>query len=101
MTLLANIFPTGTGGPILNYKTNGWGVHLWQFEANELFVRFVHRNGIFHKPLASRVLQVCSSFMIYIFLKATLRLLDFQNFGWLNGAGFSAHKPDPVGMTLL
>lgn len=59
MTILANVYPTGSGGPILNYKTNGWGVHLWQFESTELFVRFVHRNGVFHKPIASRVLQVC------------------------------------------
>ncbi|XP_078359624.1 uncharacterized protein LOC144644082 isoform X3 [Oculina patagonica] len=58
MTILANVYPTGSGGPILNYKTDGWGVHLWQFESNELFVRFVHRNGVFHKPIASRVLQL-------------------------------------------
>ncbi|XP_074615208.1 uncharacterized protein LOC141874734 isoform X6 [Acropora palmata] len=58
MTILANIYPTGSGGPILNYKTDGWGVHLWQFESTELFVRFVHRNGVFHKPIASRVLQL-------------------------------------------
>ena len=58
MTMLANIYPTGSGGPIINYKTNGWGVHLWQFESNELFVRFVHRSGLFHKPIGSRVLQV-------------------------------------------
>lgn len=60
MTILANIYPRGSGGPILNYKTDGWGVHLWQFESTELFVRFVHRNGVFHKPIASRVLQVCA-----------------------------------------
>lgn len=58
MTILANVYPTGNGGPIVNYMTNGWGVHLWQFENNELFVRFVHRNGVFHKPIGSRVLQV-------------------------------------------
>ena len=63
MTILANVYPTGSGGPILNYKTNGWGVHLWQFESTELFVRFVHRNGVFHKPIASRVLQVRGSYL--------------------------------------
>lgn len=62
MTILANVYPTGSGGPILNYKTDGWGVHLWQFESTELFVRFVHRNGVFHKPIASRVLQVRGGF---------------------------------------
>ena len=70
MTILANIYPTGSGGPILNYKTDGWGVHLWQFESTELFVRFVHRNGVFHKPIASRVLLVCnffSSLISYVF----------------------------------
>lgn len=60
MTVLANIYPTGNGGPIINYKTDGWGVHLWQFESNELFVRFVHRNGVFHKPIGSRVIEVRS-----------------------------------------
>jgi len=59
ITMLANIYPTGNGGPIINYKTDGWGVHLWQFEGNELFVRFVHRNGVFHKPIGSRVIEVC------------------------------------------
>ena len=68
MTILANIYPSGSGGPILNYKTDGWGVHLWQFESTELFVRFVHRNGIFHKPIASRVLQVCDGFSVSILL---------------------------------
>ena len=68
MTILANIYPSGSGGPILNYKTDGWGVHLWQFESTELFVRFVHHNGIFHKPIASRVLQVCGGFSVSILL---------------------------------
>lgn len=66
MTILANVYPTGSGGPILNYKTDGWGVHLWQFESTELFVRFVHRNGVFHKPIASRVLQVCELYALTI-----------------------------------
>ena len=74
MTILANVYPTGSGGPILNYKTNGWGVHLWQFESTELFVRFVHRNGIFHKPIASRVLQVRDR-----------NLESFRNLGALQG----------------
>ncbi|XP_032238898.2 uncharacterized protein LOC5513456 isoform X2 [Nematostella vectensis] len=57
VTLLANIYPTGSGGPIINYKSDGWGVHLWQFEKTELFVRFVHRNGVFHKPIGTRVIE--------------------------------------------
>jgi len=74
MTILANVYPTGSGGPILNYKTHGWGVHLWQFESTELFVRFVHRNGVFHKPIASRVLQVRGR-----------NLASFHNLGILQG----------------
>ena len=59
ITMLANIYPTGENGPIINYKTNGWGVHLWQFGVNELFVRFVTRDGQRTiQPLGTRVLEV-------------------------------------------
>ena len=59
ITLLANIYPTGEDGPILNYKRDGWGVHIWQFDKTMLFVRFVSRDdGMTTQPLATRVLQV-------------------------------------------
>ena len=28
ITILANIFPTGSDGPIVNYKVDGWGCPL-------------------------------------------------------------------------
>lgn len=59
ITVLANIYPTGRGGPIINYKSDGWGVHLWQFTTNQLFVRFVTRDAkMTTQPLATRVLEV-------------------------------------------
>ncbi len=59
ITMLANIYPTGDDGPIINYKKNGWGVHMWQFDKTMLFVRFVSRDdGMATQPLATRVLQV-------------------------------------------
>eukprot|EP00795_Rhopilema_esculentum_P005038 gene5038-148_t len=61
ITILANIYPTGEDGPILNYKKDGWGVHMWQFDKTMLFVRFVSRdNGMTTQPLATRVLQLSS-----------------------------------------
>ena len=59
ITVLANIYPTGRGGPIINYKSDGWGVHLWQFTTNQLFVRFVTRDAkMTTQPLATRVIEV-------------------------------------------
>ncbi|CAB4020375.1 C-type mannose receptor 2 [Paramuricea clavata] len=57
MTLLAAIFPTGKNGPIMHYSAEKWGVHFWQYNENQLFVRFVTRDGVFTQPLAARVLQ--------------------------------------------
>ena len=60
ITILANIYPSGEDGPILNYKKDGWGVHIWQFDKTMLFVRFVSRDdSMTTQPLATRVLQVC------------------------------------------
>ena len=44
LTLIAWVSPE-QAGPIFNYQTNGWGVHLWATRPNQLFVRFVRRNG--------------------------------------------------------
>lgn len=64
ITLLANIFPTGENGPIINYKKDGWGVHLWQFSKTQLFARFVTRDGeMSTQPLGTHVLEV-SEFVI-------------------------------------
>ncbi|XP_057314445.1 uncharacterized protein LOC130655679 isoform X2 [Hydractinia symbiolongicarpus] len=59
ITLLANIFPTGENGPIINYKKDGWGVHLWQFSKTQLFARFVTRDGeMSTQPLGTHVLEL-------------------------------------------
>ena len=57
--MLANIFPTGEAGPIINYKKDGWGVHLWQFSKTQLFARFVTKDGqMSTQPLGTHVLEV-------------------------------------------
>lgn len=61
ITILANVYPTGSDGPIVAYDPMGKGVHLWQYEKTQLFVRFTTRgsNGnLTLEPLATRVLQV-------------------------------------------
>jgi len=59
ITMLANIYPTGDDGPIINFKKDGWGVHLWQFSGTQLFVRFVTRDGhMSAQPLGTRVLEL-------------------------------------------
>ncbi|XP_047144351.1 uncharacterized protein LOC100203426 isoform X9 [Hydra vulgaris] len=59
LTILANIYPMGEDGPIINFKRDGWGVHLWQFSKTQLFVRFVTREGkMSMQPLGTRVLQL-------------------------------------------
>lgn len=47
ISIFAWIKSQGSAGPILNYCTNCWGVHLWEtagISGNELFVRFTDRN---------------------------------------------------------
>ena len=72
ITILANVFPSGENGPIVAYDPYGNGVHLWQFDKTQLFVRFTTREskGNFTlEPLATRVLQVCFrvDFIVYLF----------------------------------
>ena len=71
ITILTNIFPTGTDGPIVAYDPMGNGVHLWQYGKTELFVRFTARgsNGnLTLEPLATRVLQVSLKFVSQVFI---------------------------------
>ena len=44
ITLLCWIYPENKAGPLFNYKTNGWGIHMWIVSPGRLFVRFVRRN---------------------------------------------------------
>ena len=55
-TLVAWINPR-SAGPIINYQTNGWGVHFWVTTTRQLFVRFVKRNGRFTAPVIANVLK--------------------------------------------
>lgn len=45
ITILAWIYHEGNAGPIVNYKRNGWGVHLWMVNPRTLFVRYTQRLG--------------------------------------------------------
>ena len=45
ISLFAWINPQGESGPIINYCTDCWGLHLWQVEKTLLFARFVTRDG--------------------------------------------------------
>lgn len=45
ITLLVWIYHGGRAGPIFNYMSNGWGVHLWMISPRTLFVRFTRRSG--------------------------------------------------------
>ncbi|CAH1272494.1 MATN2 [Branchiostoma lanceolatum] len=55
-TILAHIYPTGEAGPIFNYvaTNNGWGAHLWQVSAEQLFWRPVSREENFELTPAVR-----------------------------------------------
>lgn len=55
MTMIAWINPIKPG-PIFNYRTNGWGCHLWVTNPRQLFVRFVKRNGGFTAAIVANVL---------------------------------------------
>ena len=46
ITLLAWVLHKGRSGPIIHYKTNGWGPHLWMVGPRKLFVRFTNRRNL-------------------------------------------------------
>lgn len=48
---------TGNSGPIVNYKTRGFGVHLWMTAKKQLFARFVTRRGKSTTPITSRTVH--------------------------------------------
>ncbi|XP_078585335.1 uncharacterized protein LOC144867284 isoform X7 [Branchiostoma floridae x Branchiostoma japonicum] len=47
MTILAYFYPTGTEGPIFNYRTDDYGVHLWQSDTSHLFARMRTRGHVY------------------------------------------------------
>ncbi|XP_078670984.1 uncharacterized protein LOC144911074 isoform X2 [Branchiostoma floridae x Branchiostoma belcheri] len=47
VTILAYVYPTGTDGPIVNYRINNYGVHLWQQETNKLYARMATRDHVY------------------------------------------------------
>ena len=56
LTLLAWVFPENSDGPIFNYGTNYFGVHLW-VAGDRLFARFSSRAGVFAERLISNSWQ--------------------------------------------
>ncbi|XP_078670967.1 uncharacterized protein LOC144911067 isoform X2 [Branchiostoma floridae x Branchiostoma belcheri] len=58
VTILAYVYPTGTNGPIVNYRINNYGVHLWQIETNKLFVRMATRSHVFTNPISVATLNL-------------------------------------------
>ena len=81
ITILANIYPNGENGPIVAYDPMGNGVHLWQYEKTQLFVRFTIRgsNGnMTLQPLATRVLQV-----LWLVLTLIGLFVHFDSSDWL------------------
>ncbi|XP_070574606.1 uncharacterized protein [Ptychodera flava] len=44
MTLLVRVYPLGSSGPIFDFNKNGYGVQLWQTNANDFAVLFVSRD---------------------------------------------------------
>ncbi|XP_035677116.1 uncharacterized protein LOC118416147 [Branchiostoma floridae] len=59
-TILAHIYPTGQAGPIFSYvvENNGFGPHLWQTAAQQMFIRVVERDPTTALPsVAENVLQ--------------------------------------------
>ena len=57
MTFVGYVNPKGKAGPIFNYKTDGFGVHIWQVRPKILFVRYVTRRKKALKPLVSTKLR--------------------------------------------
>lgn len=56
LTLLAWVFPENGDGPIFNYGTDYFGVHLW-VAADKLFCRFVSMAGVYALALITKVLE--------------------------------------------
>ncbi|XP_077998085.1 uncharacterized protein LOC144451170 isoform X3 [Glandiceps talaboti] len=56
--LMAHIYPTGSHGPIFNFKRDGSGVHMWQTKETQHFAKFVKRDiTLFTRNLAIYVLE--------------------------------------------
>lgn len=58
ITIIAWVFPMGKRGPLVNYMSNGWGVHFWVTGRNQFFARFVKRNKRFSPALSSNTLHL-------------------------------------------
>lgn len=57
ITILAWVFHSGNSGPIVNYRTKGFGVHFWMTAKKQLFVRFTSRRGRQPTPVTSRTVH--------------------------------------------
>ncbi|XP_077999868.1 uncharacterized protein LOC144452619 [Glandiceps talaboti] len=81
ITLLAYIYPTGSSGPIFNFKRDGWGAHMWQTAPTQHFARFVRRNLSFTTYLAVNVLTQNA----WNFVGASYNYNTGEAKLWLNG----------------
>ncbi|CAH1259007.1 MATN2 [Branchiostoma lanceolatum] len=58
ITMLAYVYPTGTDGPIFNYRTDNFGVHLWQIGTNNLQGRMLTREHVYKDPISVSTLNL-------------------------------------------
>ncbi|XP_066275437.1 uncharacterized protein [Branchiostoma lanceolatum] len=58
ITMLAYVYPTGTDGPIFNYRTDDFGVHLWQTGTNHLQGRMLTREHVYKDPISVSTLNL-------------------------------------------
>ncbi|CAH1258994.1 MATN2 [Branchiostoma lanceolatum] len=58
ITMLAYVYPTGTDGPIFNYRTDDYGVHLWQIGTNNLQGRMLTREHVYKDIISVSVLNL-------------------------------------------
>ncbi|CAH1259009.1 PKDREJ [Branchiostoma lanceolatum] len=58
ITMLAYVYPTGTDGPIFNYRTDDFGVHLWQTGTNHLQGRMLTRSHVYKDPISVSTLNL-------------------------------------------
>ncbi|XP_066275435.1 uncharacterized protein [Branchiostoma lanceolatum] len=58
ITMLAYVYPTGTDGPIFNYRTDDFGVHLWQIGTNNLQGRMLTREHVYKDPISVSTLNL-------------------------------------------
>lgn len=54
VTIIFWVYPESTG-PLIHFKPNGWGVHVWIVKSFRLYARFVPRSGKSVRPLYKKI----------------------------------------------